>query len=96
MPMFNNIWGIKRALSKNIKDPLNLFNTVVNEIIIKIIKLENYGVSVFETTLGLTLTMMGIVTYYFIPSAFLYNRLDIFFLILNLILIGMIIGITFL
>ena len=96
IPIFSNISAISRALNKNIRDSLNLMLTTVNEVIVKIIKLENFGISIFEITLGLTFTAIGIITYYFVPAIFSNNRLDIFFLILNLILISMIIGITFL
>jgi hypothetical protein len=96
MPMISNIFAIQRALGKKIRDSLDVFHSGINDVMIKIIRLENYGLSVFEITLGLTLFSMGLLTYYGVPAAFLYNRLEIFFFILNLILIGMIIGLTFL
>jgi len=96
MPILSNIWAIKRALGKKIRDSLDVFHTGLNEVMIRIIKLENYGLSIFEITLGITLTLMGVITYYFLPASFLFNRLDLFFFILNMILVGMIIGLTFL
>lgn len=96
MPMISNIWAIKRALGKKIRDSLDVFHSGVNDVMVKIIKLENYGLSVFEITLGLTLFIMGALTYYVAPAAYLFNRLEIFFFILNIILIGMIIGLAFL
>ena len=96
MPLLSNVWAIKRSLGKKIRDSLDIFHTGVNDIMVRIIKLESFGLSVFEITLGITLTFMGVLTYYFVPAAFLFNRLDLFFFILNLILIGMIIGLAFL
>jgi len=96
MPLGSNIWAIKRALGKTIRDSLDIFHTGINDVMVKIVKLENFGVSPFEIILGITLVVMGIMTYYIAPAAFLFDRLDLFFFILNIILVGMIIGLAFL
>lgn len=96
MPMASNIWAIKRALGKKIRDSLDVFHTGVNEVMIRIIKLSNFGLSPFEIVLGVTLVVMGMLTYYVAPAAFLFDRLDLFFFILNIILVGMIVGLSFL
>lgn len=41
------------------------------------------------------LITIGVLTYYVAPASFLYNRIDIFLFIMNLILICMILGLTF-
>lgn len=41
------------------------------------------------------LITIGVLTYYVAPASFLYNRVDIFLFIMNLILICMILGLTF-
>ena len=96
MPLGSNIWAIKRALGKKIRDSLDIFHTGISDVLVKIVKLENFGISAFETILGLTLVVMGVMTYYLAPAAFIFNRLEIFFMILNIILVGMIIGLAFL
>lgn len=96
MPMISNVWAIKRALGKKIRDSLDIFHNGINDVMVQVIKLQNFGLSLFEITLGISLSAMGIVTYYFVPAAFMYDRLDLFFFILNLILISMIIGLAFL
>lgn len=96
MPMLTNIWAIQRALGKKIRESLNIFNNEVNEVVIRVIKLANFGISLFEVFLGITLSVMGILIYYIVPVSFLYNRLDIFFLIMSTILVMMIIGLSFL
>lgn len=96
MPMASNIWAIKRALGKKIRDSLDVFHTGINDVMVKIVKLESFGISPFELVLGVTLVVVGVLTYYVAPSAFLYDRLDLFFFILNIVLVGMIIGLAFL
>lgn len=95
MPIFTNIFTVKRALSKQIRDSLDIFHTGANDVIIKIIRLEDYGISLFSTSLGLILVVMGVMTYYMAPAAFLFDKMELFFVILNLILIFMIIGMGF-
>lgn len=94
MPLISNIWAIQRALGKKIRDSLDIFHTGINDVYVQIIKLENFGFSPFEIILGVTLLVMGVLTYYMAPAAFLFNRIDMFFFILNLILVGMIIGLA--
>lgn len=82
-------------MSKKIRDSLDIFHNTVNETIVTIVKLEELGISLFELSLGIGLTVMGVMTYYLAPAAFLFNKLEIFFFIINLILIFMIIGLVF-
>jgi len=96
MPIISNLLTINRALSKKIRDSLDIFHHSINDTVVNIIKLESFGISLFELSLGITLTLMGILTYYLAPASFLFNRLDIFFTIINMILIGMIVGLCFL
>ena len=96
MPLASNVWAIKRALGKKIRDSLDIFHTGISDVLVKIVKLENFGISTFEAILGLTLVWIGVMTYYLAPAAFIFNRLGIFFIILNIILLGMIVGLAFL
>jgi ABC-type antimicrobial peptide transport system permease subunit len=96
MPLLTNIWAIQRALAKNIRESLSIFSNEVNEVVIKVIKLANYELSLFEVFIGITLSVMGILIYYIVPVAFLYDRLEIFFILMSVILVGMIIGLSLL
>lgn len=96
MPLISNILPIKRALSKTIRDALDIFHQLVNDISVKIVKLESMGFSPFQLVLGITLISVGIMTYYLVPASFLFERFDIFFYIINIILIGMLLGVSFL
>lgn len=95
MPIFTNLLTVQRALKKKIRDSLDIFHVGVNETVAKIIKLENFGISPFEIALGLTLVAVGVMTYYLAPASFLFKKMEIFFFILNFILIGMILGLGF-
>ena len=62
---------------------------------VQIKSLEKYGLSLNQFFLGLGLLVLGILTYYVAPQAFLFQRFEIFFGIMNLLLILMILGLTY-
>ena len=45
MPLLSNILPIMRALSKTLRDSLDLYHRVVDEITISVVKLEKLGLS---------------------------------------------------
>jgi hypothetical protein len=55
MPFITNLLTVKKALSKKIRDSLDIFHTGVNEVVVSVIKLEHYGISVFGIALGVIL-----------------------------------------
>ena len=95
MPIISNLLTIQKALGKKIRDSLDVFHVGANEVYAKIVKFEDFGLSLFEFALGLTLTLIGILTYYFIPASFLFKKYELFFFALNFILILMIVGLGF-
>jgi hypothetical protein len=94
MPLITNLMTVNRALSKKIRDSLDIFHSAANDSIVTVRKLTDFGVSLFQVGLGTILVSMGLMTYYLAPAAFLFNHLEIFFFILNIILIGMILGLS--
>lgn len=62
---------------------------------VSIKSLEKYGLSLNQLLLGLGLVILGILTYYVAPQAFLFRKYEIFFGIMNLLLILMILGMTY-
>lgn len=62
---------------------------------VQIKALEKYGLSLNQLFLGLGLLILGILTYYVAPQAFLNRKFEIFFGIMNLLLILMILGMTY-
>jgi len=83
---------VKKALSKQIRDSLDIFHTGANDVIIQVKRLEDIGISPFSMCLGIILVVMGILTYYLAPAAFIFDQMGIFFFILNFVLILMIVG----
>ena len=79
MPIISNLLTVQKALGKKIRDSLDVFHVGANEVYAKIIKLEDFGLSPFEFVLGLTLTTIGVITYYFVPAAFLFQKFELFF-----------------
>lgn len=62
---------------------------------IQIKKLKNYGLSLPQFVMASMLVFLGVLTYYVAPTAFIYKNYELFFTILNGVLILMILGLTF-
>lgn len=75
---------------------MDLYHRVISELTIKFMKLSEMGISTPSLVASLLLIFFGILTYYVAPSAFIYNKLGLFILLMNVILALMIIGLTLL
>ena len=95
MPLVSNIVPIQAALGKNLRASLDLNHRAATEITVQIKKLQDYGLSLPQFIMAIMLVVMGIFTYYVAPTAFLYGKYELFFTILNSVLIMMILGLTF-
>lgn len=64
---------IQKALSINLRTALDLYHRSINELTIKIKRLEEMGLSVTELVVGLMLVFWGSIVYFFGPIAFVYE-----------------------
>ena len=96
IPLMSNIIPIQRALGKNLRASLDLYHRKVGELTVAVQKLKNYGLSVEQLILAIMLVTLGVMTYYVAPVSFLFKQYELFFLILNGLLLIMILGLTFL
>lgn len=54
------------------------------------------GLSVTQIVAGVMLVVLGVVTFYLVPSSFINHNLSLFFFVFNMILVMIIFGLTFL
>ena len=94
VPLLSNIIPIRRALTKTLKDSLDIYHRVVSDVSVRIIKLAELGISPAQTVGALTLVILGFITYDVAPYAFVFQNLTLFFLIMTMILMLLIIGFT--
>ena len=93
LPLVSNIIPIQRALGKNLRASLDANHRgSASEMAIEIKKMEEFGLSIEQLFLAIGLVTLGILNYYVAPTAFLFQRFEVFFGILNLLLIVMILG----
>ena len=92
VPVVANTLPIQRALSRALHDALNLYHHVITDLYISIIKLENMGTSLTQALIGLSLVVCGLLSYYIVPYALIFDNIRLFFYVLNIILMGMIFG----
>lgn len=94
IPLISVYLPIRKALSKTLRDSLDLYNRVVSEMHISVEKLEKLGLSFSQTMNGLILVFLSILSYYFAPHAYVYEELGLFLTIINVVLIFMMLGLT--
>ena len=92
IPIVANIIPIRHAMSRTLRDSLDIAHQTFNETTVKMIKLEELGLEPWQTGVSILLVIIGFVVYYMIPYAFIFTDLPLFFFILNAILLGMLVG----
>jgi len=93
MPIVSNIGPIRRALSKTLRDSLDLYHQTFNEVRVTVMKLETLGLSPGQTVISIllvatALALNGMMT------AFFFGDFPLFLTILNIILVSMLIGLS--
>lgn len=95
LPLISNILPIQRALSKNLRESLDMYHRSVNELTVSIKRLEEMGFSLNQTIIAVMLVLLGGITYYVGPLSWIYGNYSLFFFVINFILIMMIMGLAF-
>lgn len=92
VPLFSVIIPIKKALSKSLRDALDLYHSVMSETKVVITKLENLGLSSTQLYIGILLVAFGFIIYYIIPLSFIFMNMALFFNVFVLIIVGLLAG----
>jgi ABC-type antimicrobial peptide transport system permease subunit len=92
IPIVANIVPIRTALSKTLRDSLDIAHQTFSETKVRMIRLEKLGIETWQTGVALCLVSAGFVIYYLIPYSFIFENLPMFFSILNCILLAMLLG----
>jgi len=91
-----NILPLRRALSRTLRDSLDLYHMVISDISVRVVKLADLGLDLWVTALSLLMVVMGFIVYYLVPLAFLLRNFSLFLAILNGILMAMLVGLCML
>ncbi len=92
MPIIANILPISRALSRTLRDSLDVYHHVISDTVVRVMKLEKLGLDVWQSTIALLMVVVGAVTFYVIPYSFIFQNIPMFLGVLNAILLGMLLG----
>ena len=96
MPFLANYMPIKSAMDKNLRTSLDQNKRTQDEYSIKIERLENVGMSLSQFIIALTFVAIGFMSFYWIPRSFQNQEMMWFFFQLNLVLVLIVVGLTFL
>lgn len=95
VPLCANYFPIRHALGKNLRKSLDINHRSAGELTVTITKLSDMGMSLSQLIIAILLIFLGIICYYIAPVSFLFGDLAMFFHVMNLLLIMMIMGMTF-
>ena len=82
-------------MGKNLRNSLDLNRRSKDEVGIKVEKLEDVGISFNQLVVSLILIVVGFSCYYLVPYSIFNQNFTVFFMLLNMVLILIIIGLTF-
>lgn len=96
IPLIASYFPIKKALDANLKETLTIFNKKIGDLVVSMVKLENYGISLSSFLASIVIIAIGFSTYYVAPLSFLLMDPSIFVFIMIMILIVMLLGLVIL
>jgi hypothetical protein len=71
-----------------------VYHYATSEVTVKIIRLAELGLDLWQTALSVFLVVVGFVVFYLIPYAFAFRNFGLFLGLLNGILLGMLFGLA--
>ena len=92
LPLFSNIIPMKHALGKSLRNALNQIRSAFDEFEVNVVRMKNFGISPNQLIIALTLLFCGFITYYHVPQAFIYRKMNMFTFYINLLLLFLIVG----
>ena len=95
MPQIANYLPIKAAMGKNLRNSLDLNRRNKDAIGVTATKLEDVGMDINQMIVSVMLVVIGFTTYYLIPYSFYEQDTIMMFLLLNMLLLMIIVGLTF-
>jgi hypothetical protein len=95
MPLLSILLPIQQALGKNLRTSLDLNHRANNETSVTVQRLEDLGLSINQTIVGVMLVVIGFITYYCVPLTFYYGKTQWFLFIFDILLLLIIFGMTF-
>mmetsp|Transcript_11325 Transcript_11325/g.24389 ORF Transcript_11325/g.24389 Transcript_11325/m.24389 type:complete len:1375 (+) Transcript_11325:14-4138(+) len=98
VPLIANIIPTRKALSVSLKDALDATrsaaSSVSGDVLMSAKRLDRLGIHWWWFTLGAFLLFSGVLFYYVLPVSFVDDNFRVFFLVMNLSLIMMLLGLS--
>lgn len=82
-------------MGKNLRNSLDLSRRNKEEIGIRVEKLEDVGISINQMIVAIILIVIGFTTYYLVPYSVAKMQVTLLFMLMNMILVLVILGLTF-
>ena len=95
IPQISNALSVRRAFSNTLCESLDVYHDSATEVTVTKIEARKVGISPEQMATSIILSVCGILTYYVVPLTFIYGEIGMFLHIMNGILLGMLLGLSF-
>lgn len=92
IPVIANYQPAKSIMTAALRDALSMYRHAASETTVTVMKLAELGLAPWQTLVGWLLVIGGFIVYYLVPLSFIFNQLSMFFILMNIILLGMLLG----
>lgn len=96
IPFLSNIIPIKQALESSLRNSLDKMRPALDDLQVEMVRFENSGISFNQIMMSISLLCCGLITYYYIPQSAVYEDFQGLLYLLNVLLLLIILGLTFL
>ncbi|KAG5504359.1 hypothetical protein JKF63_04808 [Porcisia hertigi] len=92
LPLAATYGPVKRALGRGLRDALDVYRQTSNEVYVRMIRLEEMGLSMSQVLVSTFLVVLGFLVYYLVPMSLVFSDMMMFFILFDFVLISMIAG----
>jgi hypothetical protein len=94
IPAVANVVPIRRALSSQLRDAIDLYHQTFSDVKVTVVYLAKLGLSTWQLSLAVLMVLVGLTTYYIVPLSFITRNFGMFLGILTAVLLGMLLGLS--
>ena len=95
VPLVSNFHPIKKVLGTSLRNALDRFRQGVDEVIVEFVRAESQGINYTQMAISVLVIASSYLTLYYIPRQALDMWVALLFFALNLLMIGIVIGLVF-
>ena len=95
VPLVSNFHPIKKTLGTSLRNALDRFRQGVDDVVVEFVRAEDHSFNTTQMSISILILLSSVLTLYFVPRYVLDSWIQSLFFSLNLLMIGIVIGLIF-